>query len=179
MSQPGLEEVLAPGFLGDLQSRPIEEIRVLRDRCQQVEVGHSFLRRLAQARLDIVAAHARRRSEVGERPGVTDLVEHLPDILSDHLRSAGPGRLPTYLAPSDEEEEALTAEVDAVCDAETLASLPRLSDAEVSTLIHRLTEVEREISSSRRAVHDRIDALQAELTRRYKSGEASVESLLR
>ena len=34
------------------------------------------------------------------------------------------------------------------------------------------------VSSRRRALFDHIDALQAELTRRYKTGEASVESLL-
>ena len=35
------------------------------------------------------------------------------------------------------------------------------------------------MSRRRRSLHERIDALQAEITRRYRTGEASVESLLR
>ena len=38
---------------------------------------------------------------------------------------------------------------------------------------------EAELSARRRTLHERIDVLQAEITRRYKTGEASVESLLR
>jgi len=35
------------------------------------------------------------------------------------------------------------------------------------------------VSSDRRALHGAIDALQAEIARRYQTGEASVDSLLR
>jgi hypothetical protein len=42
----------------------------------------------------------------------------------------------------------------------------------------RLEALEREISDRRRQFFDRIDTLQAEITRRYRTGEASVESLL-
>ena len=34
------------------------------------------------------------------------------------------------------------------------------------------------MSSQRHALFERIDALQAEITRRYKTGEATVDSLL-
>jgi hypothetical protein len=34
------------------------------------------------------------------------------------------------------------------------------------------------VSGQRRDLFERIDALQAEITRRYKTGEASVDSLL-
>ena len=37
----------------------------------------------------------------------------------------------------------------------------------------------REAAKRRRTLHERIDVLQAEITRRYKTGETSVESLLR
>ena len=41
-----------------------------------------------------------------------------------------------------------------------------------------LVTFEKKVSGLRRTLFDRIDALEAELTRRYKSGEASVDSLL-
>ena len=41
-----------------------------------------------------------------------------------------------------------------------------------------LAQFERNVSARRRAMFDRIDALQAEIVRRYRSGEANVDSLL-
>jgi uncharacterized small protein (DUF1192 family) len=38
---------------------------------------------------------------------------------------------------------------------------------------------EHDVSGRRRALHERIDVLQAEITRRYRTGEASVETLFR
>ena len=42
----------------------------------------------------------------------------------------------------------------------------------------QLTAFEQRVSGHRRELFERIDALQAEITRRYKTGEASVDSLL-
>jgi hypothetical protein len=53
-----------------------------------------------------------------------------------------------------------------------------LADGELLKLHERLAEFELEVSGRRRAYFDQIDALQAELTRRYRSGEATVDSLL-
>ena len=151
----------------------------MRAECQEAEVGQSYVRRLAQGRIDIVAAEMRRRAE-GEEPGdLASLVQRLPEILAEHTRPPGPGRLPTLIAPSQEQEADAAAELDAIVDAGRLAHLPELSDDEVRALVDDLTEYERAVSERRRLLHDRIDTLQAELTRRYKTGEASVESLLR
>jgi hypothetical protein len=38
--------------------------------------------------------------------------------------------------------------------------------------------MERRVSSDRRALHERIDALQAELVDRHKTGRATVDGLL-
>jgi len=59
-----------------------------------------------------------------------------------------------------------------------LDSLPSLSDEEVKAMAARFSELEHEVSERRRALFSRIDALQAELARRYKSGEANVGSVL-
>ncbi len=42
-----------------------------------------------------------------------------------------------------------------------------------------LADLELEISSLRRSLFDRIDTIQAELTRRYRDGETTVDDLLR
>lgn len=42
----------------------------------------------------------------------------------------------------------------------------------------RLEAAEREISGQRRVLHQRLDAIQAEMARRYRDGEADVDALL-
>lgn len=178
MAPPQIERILADDYLADLQARPIEDIRSLRDECSQVELALSFQRRILHGRLDIAQAELERRAR-GEGPGdLASLVEQLPQILADRGHSPS-NRLISNLAPSADEASTLEEEIDAVADAARLAALGDLEDDEVRAVTDALTEMEREVSTRRRAVLDRLDAVQAELTRRYKSGEASVESLLR
>jgi hypothetical protein len=179
MKIPELDRLLAPSYLDDLTSRSIEQIRAMRAECQGVETSISYVRRLAQGRLDIVAAELRWRRDGGDPPDLHSLVEHLPEILGEHVHAPGVGRLPTLMAPGDDEvTRRLTSRLDAIVDANTLGSLPELDADEVQAIMARLAELEREVSGQRHAFFTRIDALQAELTRRYKTGEASVESLL-
>ena len=63
----GYQRIADDDYLGDLTVRPIEEVRAMRADCQAVEADLSYLRRLVQGRLDIVAGEARRR-ESGEAP---------------------------------------------------------------------------------------------------------------
>jgi hypothetical protein len=179
MTIPELDRLLDEQYLGDLSSRSIEEIRAKRAECQAVETGLSYVRRLVQGRLDIVAADTRRRRDGGEAPDLHSLVEHLPEILGERVHAPGVGRLPTLMAPGDDAvTRQLTSRLDGIVDANTLGALAELDDAEVHALTTRLAELEVEVSANRQALFTRIDALQAELTRRYKTGEASVESLL-
>ena len=51
-------------------------------------------------------------------------------------------------------------------------------DAELEQAAAELAALEIEVSATRRAMFDRIDTIEAELTRRYRDGEASVDDLL-
>ena len=59
-----------------------------------------------------------------------------------------------------------------------LADLPSVDDATLQAMADQLTDFEQRVSGYRRDLFERIDALQAEITRRYKTGEASVDTLL-
>lgn len=155
----------------------MEELRAKRAECQVVEVGLSYLRRLAQGRLDIVAAEVARRAEGGPAPDPDQLVRSLSGILSDHLKAPGNGRLPQLLGPDLNELD--TTRLDGIAGPGRLVVIADASDDLLAQLVDQLSTYETEISASRRALHERIDALQAELTRRYKTGEASVETLLK
>ena len=170
------ERLLDPAYLADIDQRAIEDIRAMRAECQEVETGLSYLRRVVQGRLDIVAAELGRRRDGGDPADIADLVEQLPTILADHLRAPGNGRLPSTVGQGKVDPE-LESRVDAAVA--TLDDLAALSDDDLAAGQAELTDLEAVISSRRRDLFQRIDALQAELTRRYRTGEASVESLLR
>ena len=178
MAATALDGLLDAGFVEGLQTLPIEEIRARRARATDVEVELSYVRRLVQGRLDIVLSESRRR-ELGEDPGdLSSLVRSLPDILGDRVSAPGSGRLLTRLAPA-EVDHALLNELDSIVDADRLVNLPALGELELRATIESLIALERGVSSKRRSLHDVIDRLQEEVVRRYKSGEATVDGLLR
>ncbi|HUD17843.1 MAG TPA: hypothetical protein VMQ59_11295, partial [Acidimicrobiales bacterium] len=76
------------------------------------------------------------------------------------------------------EESDLTAELDAVLGADEIATLGDLDSDQLRDLASRLEVMENRVSLDRRALHIRIDTLQAELVARYKTGRASVDGLL-
>jgi chaperonin cofactor prefoldin len=81
------------------------------------------------------------------------------------------------MAPGELPPE-LEAELDQISNVGSIADLPSVADADLSRMADELSELERTVSTQRSALFERIDALQAEITRRYKTGEASVDSLL-
>jgi hypothetical protein len=170
------ERLLDPGYLADVDQRPIEDIRAMRAECQAVETGLSYLRRVVQGRLDIVGAELERRRRGGDPADIAGLVEQLPTILADHLRAPGNGRLPSTVGQGEIDPE-LERRVDAVVA--SLDDLAALDDTELTAGLEEVADLEATISGRRRDLFQRIDALQAELTRRYRTGEANVESLLR
>ncbi len=150
----------------------------MRAECQDVETGLSLLRRVVQGRLDIVALELRRRAEGGDPANLGELIGQLPDVLAQHTRSAGSGRPTTTLGPG-KTDPALSAELETIAGGAALADLPALDDAALRDLTDRLEAFEHRVSGHRRELHERIDRLQAEVTRRYREGEASVDALLR
>ena len=174
-----IETLLAPDFLVGLTSVPLPEVRSRRAVCQEVEVGLSYLRRMVQGRLDIVLAELARRTS-GESAGdVANLVDRLPSILADNVHAPGNGRLPTLMTPTlDELDVGFTSRLDAIVDANELAALSDREVDEVHAVADSLHQLEKDISAQRRSLHERIDVLQEEIVRRYKTGEATVDTLL-
>lgn len=174
-----IDEILSPGYVEGLADLPLAEVRGRRDECQEAADALSFLRRMVQGRLDIVHADLQRRA--GGEPGdLHDLVEQLKrgEILADGTRSQGLGRLPTGLAPADLDGW-IAAELDTIVDAARMSTLPGLSEAEVRGIADTLGELERRVSVQRSVLHERTNVLQGEIVRRYKTGEATVENLLK
>lgn len=155
----------------------MDDVRTMRTECQAIETSLSYLRRLIQGRLDIVGVELQRRHDGGDPADLSALIGKLPEILSDRTRNPGFGRLPQLLAPGEIDAD-LEGELDAITAGHDVESLPTLSDEALGDLREQLEGFEHTVSTKRRELFDRIDALQAEITRRYRTGEASVESLL-
>jgi hypothetical protein len=172
-----LDELLAPGYLDGLTDWPIERVRARRDAATRVETGLSYLRRITQGRLDIVLAEQRRRQQGQSGGDLDELVRQLPEILADRVHTPGPGRLSTLLAPG-ELDPRLAARLEAVLPSAQLGNLQDFDADGLAAVSDALDALERFLSTQRQAVFEVIDHLQEELVRRYRSGEATVDSLL-
>ena len=172
-----LERLLAPGYLEGLEAQPLDQLRAMRAECQEVETGLSLVRRLLQGHLDIVTIEVARRADGGAPGDLADLLALLPEVLADRTQSPGVGRLPQQMAPAAL-DPGLEAELSALVGPGLVLDPSAVDDAGLDTLVASLEALEADVSTRRRAIFERLDAVQEELTRRYRSGDASVDSLL-
>ena len=149
----------------------LEDLRSTRQQMQHEDDVVSYARRVAQARLDLVKSERARRDAGPD----ADLNEQIGSVLSQHL-TGGPARPPR--PTEDLSDNALANELDAVCAEHHLGRLEDLDNAELLALADAIENFEVRVSSDRRERFERLDALSAELVRRYRDGEASVDSIL-
>ncbi len=199
-----LQRLMAPEMLDDLRAEQLPRLRNLRVQLTQAEGDISFVRRVTQGRLDIVGHEVARRerrtagdaAQEDEGPQVASasgLLFDMPDILTDVERTTSatpvspteledvphtmPSRMVQVLEPG-EIALALIEDLDRVASPGDLARVEQLGQGELADLFDRLRTFEVDLSSSRRTLHDRIDRIQDEIARRYRDGEATVDSLL-
>ena len=173
-----LERFLDPELLDGRTGWPLDRVRTLRDEGREVEGGLSYVRRMVQGRLDIVGAELKRRREGGDPGDLSDLIAQLPDLLADPQRSSDLApRSPRSLdvgAVSDE----LAAQLDQIVAVDALSDLRSLDDEALAATVSRVVDFEHWVSERRLKVQAVFDALQAEIVRRYRDGEATVDGLL-
>jgi hypothetical protein len=156
--------------LPDPSDLTLEELRRLRQQLQLEDDAVSYARRVAQARLDLVKAEAQHRATGSD----TVVDEELRTVLSSHL-TGGPARPPR--PTEDLSDHPLAVELDEICASHGLGRLKSLDDGDLVSLTEAIAEFEARVSSDRRARFELLDALSAELVRRYRDGEADVDSL--
>jgi hypothetical protein len=167
-----IDRVLAEGFLTDISKHSLDELRAMRADAEQEEADVSYLRKLLQGRTDIVKAEVARRS--GDSGA--SLVDSLPQILSEDRGSPhGLGQHRT-VEPSRVDEhrrrvEAMVADVD-------ISNVGNATDEQLTRTLQTLEAEERDTSETRQLVQAVVDACAAEITRRYRDGEADVSDLL-
>jgi hypothetical protein len=168
-----IDRVLAEDYLAGVQQAPLADVRALRAEAEQEEADLSYVRRLVQGRIDIIRAELARRSSGSDG----SLVDNLAAVLADQSRGAahGMGRHatvePTRVDAHQRYVERLVADVD-------LADTSARTEDELQSALEVLTAEESSLSAKRKKVQEVMDALSAEVTRRYRDGEADVAALL-
>lgn len=170
-----VEKVTTPSYTEELHTRPLSELRAMREECREVENEISFERKLCHARIDILNAEIERRSG-GE---ADDLLKRLPEILgADAVRSDSPlpARAPDLSIPRN--ADIPRRRVEEIVGERTLARLDQLQVEEIRSIINNLGAHERNLSERRKQVHEIMDSIQGEIVRRYTSGEEDPSSAL-
>jgi hypothetical protein len=170
-----VERVTDVAYLDGLPEKAMDELRAMREECREAENELSFERRLTQARIDILSAELERRSSGGGE----ELLQKLPEILATEPTSSSaplPDRAPDFSIPRN--VDVPRRRVEEIVGEQTLARLPSLQTEEIRGIIVSLGEHERSVSARRKAVHEVMDAVQAEIIRRYTSGEADPSAAL-
>lgn len=154
----------------------LEDLRSRRQQLQHEDDVVSYARRVAQARLDLVTTELERRAaRDAAGPDDTDISGEIEKVLSHHL-TGGPARPPR--PTEDLNDSTYIDELDRLCAEHHYGRLEELDADELAALAGAIERFEARVSADRRARFDRLDALSAELVRRYRSGEANVDSLL-
>ena len=157
------ERILDPAYIAGLEARTDDDLRAMHAECVELETEVSYVRRVAQARIDILTAELDRRERGGS---LEELIDSLPQILADSGPRGAPAtsRLPLQLAPEQESEwEPRLARFES-----QLADLPTLPVPQLTETLDGLRVLEREVSNQRHAlfgVIERIDVVLAERLR--------------
>lgn len=161
----------------DLGALSLPELRALRRDAQRDEADLSYVRRLLQGRIDILRAElARRGPAAAPEPPEASVVARLPEILTDApARHRSSARHVTLGTPHNEEYRRLAADMLAEVE---LSDLAARTDPELHEAMARLVRYEQQVSGRRQRLQRTADDCGAEITRRYREGEAQVDDLL-
>jgi hypothetical protein len=169
-----IDRVLAEDYVAGLSALPMDEVRNRRHEAEQEETDLSYLRRLLQGRLDILRAELARRSGNGE----SDLVEALPHILADEGTSSSPHGLGRHVTVEPSRADSHRRHVEALVADVDLSNPASHDEVSLQRAVDALEREEQEVSDKRRSVQTVMDAFTAEITRRYRDGDADVSDLL-
>ncbi|MFF4486837.1 aerial mycelium formation protein [Streptomyces sp. NPDC001544] len=194
IQRPPTQRVDSPELPAELPAEPPEpdltrlslpELRALRRDAQRDEADLSYVRRLLQGRIDILRAELARRDPkppvaAGDGPRdatvMASVVSRLPEILTDApARHRSSARHVTLGTPHNEEYRRLAADMLAEVE---LSDLQARTDAELGAAMGRLVRYEQQVSGRRQHLQRTADDCGAEITRRYREGEAQVDDLL-
>jgi RsiG-like len=158
-----IDRIREPSYLDSIDTKPLDDVRALRDECTAEREYLSLLRRLVQGRAEILKAELASRGSDDDRP----LVDRLSEILASDEPATSRGEAMHVTLPEEEMLLARRRIERLVADA-GISDPTELDDARLEGAIELLGVEEHEVSEQRTDVLRVLDALQDELKRRYK-----------
>jgi hypothetical protein len=157
----------------DFSGLDLAQIRTQRSEAQMQEDAVSFVRRMAQGRLDIARDEQRRRTD--GTPVSSNIADDLAQVFGQE-HGGGSARPPreTNVSP----DHRLVRQLEALCVDIGFGSLRTLDESSLQHAINELEVFEQACSAERRALFATIDALTAELVKRLKDNGANVDAML-
>lgn len=164
MFHPDVQRVLAAAYLSDCGDADPDTLYARRQELHDIEGQVSYVRRLAQGRIEILCAELERRERGGDPTDLAALICLLPDVLGGGVTTPST-RGGDELQPDD----SFVAHVDVIVGPQIFVALPDHDEAEIDSRVVALEGFERLVSDIRRRLHERIDLVQCEIARRFKS----------
>jgi hypothetical protein len=162
--------VLEPSFVGDLGGLSTDEVRGRRDDALAAREYLSYLRRLVQARIDMLQAERARRSEGGDGEG---LIDRVATALAEGPKGGSRGEALT-VGPTQQDMDQAERRADAAMGEASLSALRDLDEHTIERAIEGLRDEERTVSERRAEVIRVHDRLQDELKRRYREDPSQI-----
>ena len=158
-----IDLILDPAYLENLTSQDLGELRDRRQVAADVETELSYYRRIMHGRMDLLNFELARRRGEEKR----SLIEALPEILGAGETAGGQsGRV---RGEFDLELIGMgNRAVDAVLQDDFLTRIYDLEVTELEEILEVLTEAERDISETRRAIQVVFDSVQQVISDRYR-----------
>jgi hypothetical protein len=168
------DRVLDPSFCDRLEELATDELRTRRDLALAERDYQSYLRRLIQARQDLLEQEQTRRQAGGEPDA---LVDRLISVLALGPQGGSRGEALRIQVP-DDDIAAAEAEMRSLLGEADLAEPEAMADQDLEVALETLRAAERRVSEDRAAVFSVHDRLQEELKRRYRRDPSEILSRL-
>ncbi|MCB0973170.1 MAG: aerial mycelium formation protein [Actinobacteria bacterium] len=160
-----IDRVTADDYVVDVDTLDEPELRAKRNEAVELETEYSYVRRLAQGRIEILKAEQDRRRRGGS---LQELIDRLPDILADSTPTRpAPARARVVEMFAPDKLSGYQRGLEVLVEDDALMRLPDLSENEIDERLELLRSLEAEVSSVRAQLHVVIDVLTTAITRRF------------
>lgn len=163
MPHPELEYAISPAPVAGLDDSSRDELVERRRRLVAVEDQVSYLRRVAQSRVDVARSELATRAAGRQSSDLSDIIRRLPEVLAERGHSSGALGV---AAPDIDIDPEYARDLDSVVSPVRLLDIGTFSRTELRELVVRLEAEEARISVQRRLVQQRLDQIEEEIARR-------------
>lgn len=167
MPHPDLDRALDDQLVDEIAAADADELRDLRAVLDDVENQLSYVRRIAQGRLDIARSELAERRAGRSRSELSDVIRRLPDVFAGDEPASGIARhAPVGVDP----DPAYCADLDAIVSPMRMLDVGSLSRRDLRAIIVALETYEAHVSVQRRIVQDRLSLVHRAIAQDYSVG---------